>query len=220
MSPQHKSRKKMYYISGLGVDSRVFKRIDLNEYEMIHVNWIAPHRKESLETYSKRLFESVAPKDSYSVMGVSFGGMIAQEWAKIQQPKHLILISTAFNSTEISLPLRIGGKLGLTGLMSPRIALLFPRLLYYYFGVNSLESKQLLKDIIRETDARFMRWAAKALLNWTPSKQPLGIRIHGQKDKIIPAPNHSNLELKNSGHFCIYDDGIIISQFINTSLSV
>lgn len=118
---------------------------------MIHVAWISPNKRESLKSYAKRLFLSVNPKVESSFMRVSFGGMITQEWSKIQRPENLILISTSFTSKEIRRPLRIAGKLGLTGLISSQVALLFSPLLYYFFGVKSRGSKELLKKIIGST---------------------------------------------------------------------
>ena len=74
-------------MSGLGVDHRTFRNIIISNAEMINVPWIPPRNKESLKEYAHRLFESISPEQDTIYIGVSFGGMIAQEWALIQAPK-------------------------------------------------------------------------------------------------------------------------------------
>jgi hypothetical protein len=53
---------KLYGISGLGADKRVFNLLKL-EYKVHCVDWIKPYKKESLESYVGRLSE-VAKKTS------------------------------------------------------------------------------------------------------------------------------------------------------------
>ncbi|MBC7849623.1 MAG: hypothetical protein H7Y31_07800, partial [Chitinophagaceae bacterium] len=47
---------KVYFISGLAADRRVFKNIVLpDEHEIVHLDWITPLKGESLREYSQRL---------------------------------------------------------------------------------------------------------------------------------------------------------------------
>ena len=215
-----KSKKhKIYCLSGLGVDERAFERIELKNAEMIHVAWIPPLKNETLEAYALRLFEKIQPCSSALVLGVSFGGMIAQEWAKLQQPEQLILISTARSREDLNPIMRIGGSLGLTRLLHPKMATLFPPLLYYYFGVRDQKDKQLLKAILRDTDTEFLRWASTALLRWTSSFQGNAITIHGTQDKIIRPNQSRHFEPIEGGHLCIVTHGSEISEFLNSILA-
>jgi hypothetical protein len=40
--------KKVYFISGLGADSRVFSFLDLSYFEPVFLDWLPPQKKESL----------------------------------------------------------------------------------------------------------------------------------------------------------------------------
>lgn len=155
---------KIYCLSGLGVDHRAFLRIEIPDVELIHIPWIEASKDESLEAYAKRLFDKTVPEEGYSLIGVSFGGMIAQEWAKLQAPKHLILISTTSNYKDVKPLLRIPGKLGLNRLLHPKIASFFSPISNILFGARSKEDKHLLKSILKDTDPVFFRWATGALL--------------------------------------------------------
>lgn len=51
---------KVYFISGLAADSRVFKHVVLPPgYEPIYIDWINPLTAESLQDYALRLAEKI-----------------------------------------------------------------------------------------------------------------------------------------------------------------
>lgn len=85
---------KLYCLSGLGVDKRAFQNFHPEGIELVHINWIDPKKNEALEVYAQRLFETVDPEQDYNLLGVSFGGMIASEFAKIRKPKRMFFVST------------------------------------------------------------------------------------------------------------------------------
>lgn len=212
------SAPAIYCLSGLGVDERAFGKVELKNARLIHVPWIEPLKNEGLKSYAKRLFEKVNPPENYSVMGVSFGGMIAQEWSEIRSPEKCFLISTVSDHKNLRPLLKIGGKIGLSRLMHPKIALACPPLLYYFFGTKSKEDRLLLKQIISDTDPQFLRWAMGAILKWSIEKQVKGLRIHGSRDKITSAPDKIDYLITGAGHFCIFTHGKAISQFIDKSI--
>ncbi|MCR9173741.1 MAG: alpha/beta hydrolase [bacterium] len=210
-------KAKLYCLSGLGVDERAFSEIVLPEIEMVHVPWIPPKKMESLEEYANRLFEGTNPEEEYLLMGVSFGGMIAQEWSKIRPPKKLILISSTNDGKNISALLRIPGKLGLNRLLHPKMATIFYPISYALFGVKTKMDKQMLKVILKDTDAGFLRWATGALIHWNADFTQKAIWIHGKKDKMILPPSTTDF-VTNGGHFTVYSDGNEISHFLRATI--
>jgi hypothetical protein len=50
---------KIYLISGLGYDCRIFQNIDFDNFKVEYINWIEPLLGESLHDYSIRLFENM-----------------------------------------------------------------------------------------------------------------------------------------------------------------
>lgn len=93
--------KKIYCLSGLGIDERAFANIHIPNYTLVFIPWIEPLENESLPSYAIRMFESTKIEDDYILMGVSFGGMIAQEFEKIKKPKHLFIISSMSSSESL-----------------------------------------------------------------------------------------------------------------------
>ncbi|MDY7021951.1 MAG: alpha/beta hydrolase, partial [Cyanobacteriota bacterium] len=92
--------KDVYFISGLGADKRVFRRLKTEGYQPVHIDWIEPEKGESISDYAQRLATQIKSENPILV-GLSFGGLIAVEMAKHLNPEKVILISSAKNHTEV-----------------------------------------------------------------------------------------------------------------------
>lgn len=99
--------KKVYFISGLGADKRIFSFLDLSFCEPAFVDWITPLKNESLQGYALRLGKNIPGKDPV-IIGISFGGMLATEIAKVNPSAKIIIISSNKTAEEFPFYLRIG----------------------------------------------------------------------------------------------------------------
>lgn len=207
---------KLYGISGLGADKRVFDYLTLN-CEFIPVEWIKPKRKESIEEYSLRLSTVIDKKEEFGILGVSFGGLVATEISKILKPKLTILISSAETRKELRLLFRGIGKLGLINRLPARMFNPPRRIANFLFGTSK---KELLNQILNDTDLNFARWAVNKLVTWKNEKKLVGcFKIHGTKDKLIPPRKTYNMILIEGGeHFMIVDRADEISKIINEKI--
>ena len=85
---------KIFLIAGLGADTRIYNNIDLGDNEVIPVDWIEPHKTDTLTTYSQKLIHQYFITDNSIVIGTSLGGMLAIEIAKQVRLNKVILISS------------------------------------------------------------------------------------------------------------------------------
>lgn len=204
---------KVYAISGLGADERVFQELNLN-FELVCVQWIQPYKNESIQSYTKRLFGEESLKEPFGVVAVSFGGLIANELTKLIKPKFVVLISSIETKKELPVLYRIIGFLKLNKLV-PKVFLKPPFFISkYVFSSKSI----LLKQIIRDTDTKFAKWAVNAFLNWNNLELIQNVyRIHGEKDRLLKAPQKSDnvTIIKNAGHFAIVDKSNLVSKKLN-----
>lgn len=207
---------KIYGISGLGADKRVFDFLTL-ENEFIPIDWITPHKNEPIKDYSKRLSSVIDIENDFCLIGVSFGGLIATEISQILNPKTTILISSAHTKNELRPIFRWLGKTQLIRVI-PTFLFDPPRLIAkYIFGAKNTK---LLSDILDDTDLSFAKWAVNELTNWRNTTQLKNVlKINGTKDKLIPPKGNTKMELIDKGeHFMIVDRANEISKIINDKI--
>ena len=79
-------------IPGLGLSSNVFKKLNIPFDHCIPLDWIPPMIDEDLSSYCNRLLAPFSLKKyaSITIIGHSFGGIIAQKIAQNYSVKRLI----------------------------------------------------------------------------------------------------------------------------------
>jgi len=218
--------EKIHFISGLGADERVFQFLHLNGFEQHFVKWESPFHHESLQSYCKRLIIQLDLTNDVVLIGVSFGGIIAQEIAKLILVKKVIIVSSIKSPSEFDWQLKIVRLLNLHKLAPAKFLKWANKYTAnYYFGVESNDETKLLGAIIEDTNTDFMVWAIDAILNWAPfGKENVPIyHIHGTSDRIFPITNikHKNtFFISKGGHFMIVNRSNEVSNLINQVLSL
>lgn len=204
---------QLYTISGLGADKRVFNYLNLPE-DTIHLEWIKPLKRESLQAYALRLSKNIDVSKPFSILGVSFGGMLAVEISKILHPEHTFLISTAKTKYEIPKIYRFIGETNIYNFLPNAF---FKAPLFIISRLFRAKNKKLLKDILKDSDPKFTKWAVIALCTWKNEKVTKNTtQIHGNKDLVIPLPKEDkNIKIiTDGGHFMVVDKGEEISFLI------
>ena len=78
-------RIHLYCMPGLGANSKIFEHISLpkEKFELHFLEWKTPISfDESLEEYALRITDDIIHKNPV-LLGVSFGGILVQEIAKV-----------------------------------------------------------------------------------------------------------------------------------------
>lgn len=193
-----------YCISGLGADKRAFQYLSLDN--LVHVEWIEPEKNESISSYSKRLSDQIETSEPFMLLGLSFGGIIACELAQMLNPVRTILISSIVYKSDLLLLFRLTGSLGLHKLFPASFMKPPMFLAKWFFGISEKEHIQLLKQILKETDTKFIKWAISRILDDEPIPAVNHlVRIHGTKDRLLPFTTNIHYPVENGGHFMIVD---------------
>ncbi|MBO9672041.1 MAG: alpha/beta hydrolase [Sphingobacteriaceae bacterium] len=208
-----------YFISGLGADKRLFSKLKLDEkINIIHIDWINPVENESLAAYAERLSKVIDSSQPFALVGVSFGGMIAVEIAKVLKPVTTVIISSTMLSAHLPAIYRFAGKLRLLKLIPAKLLKSSNKLTQnYYFGTRSDSEKILLGKIIKDTDPYFLKWAIGSILSWENKIKPERIfHIHGTNDKILYSKKSKpDFVIQKGTHFMVYQNAREISGIID-----
>lgn len=211
--------KELYIFSGLGADERVLQKIDFFGFTTIFIKWVVPQEKETIEDYATRILNQITTTKPI-LIGLSFGGIIAVEVAKLIATEKIILISSAKTKNEIPFYYRLVGKFGFHKMLPVRFFKNPNFITHWFFGSKSIFDKQFLRQTLVDTDSHFLKWAIDKIVRWTNQTQAKNIfHIHGENDKILPLSSvNCNVIIKNGGHLMILNKADEISDLLRQQL--
>jgi pimeloyl-ACP methyl ester carboxylesterase len=212
-------KKRIYCISGLGADEKIFTHLDIDGYELRYIPWIRPHKKETIDSYAKRMGKHI--KDENAILiGVSFGGMIGIEIAKQLPLRKLFIVSSIKSVLEMPRWMKMAGTLKLDKILPARLHKYTEKIDNNRLGVSTKEEKEMVRAYRKNADLVFVDWAISQIVNWKNGWQPENIiHIHGEKDKIFPIKKISpSFVVKDGTHMMIYNRAKEISEFIEKEL--
>ena len=202
---------------GLAASSMVFENIKLDgkKYSLHRIDWIQPEKNESIKTYCVRLSKKIKHKNPV-LLGVSFGGIIAQELDKIIKVKKLIIVSSVKSHKEYPILYKIARDYQLNNALPFGM---FDNFIKFSLklNINKLYKRiDLAERYLTERNEIYLEWAVWSLLNWKQEKyRPDLIHIHGDKDKVFPIENISKcIKIKGGRHEMI----ILKAKWFNENL--
>ena len=202
---------------GLAASSKVFENIKLDDkkYSLHRIDWIQPKKNESIKTYCVRLSKKIKHKNPI-LLGVSFGGIIAQELDKIIKVKKLIIVSSVKSHKEYPILYKIARDYQLNNALPFGM---FDNFIKFSLklNINKLYKRiDLAERYLTERNEIYLEWAVWSLLNWKQEKyRPDLIHIHGDKDKVFPIENISKcIKIKGGRHEMI----ILKAKWFNENL--
>jgi len=160
---------------------RVFRRLisHLTNYQFI--DWVDFEADRTIQDYAERIKSLVDDPENCDVLGVSFGGIVAQELARLINAERCYIVSSLCDPGELNTSHKI-----LATLPSAIYDKVFASSEKALSGIDKVGvplNTSRLKKLIGE-DGDWYRWATTAVSRWDPS--PKGsvsyIRIHGDSD--------------------------------------
>ena len=195
---------QLVLLTALGADERLFAPQREAFPEMVVPAWIPPQNREGLADYAARLAETIHPVRPFVLGGVSLGGMVAYELARLLVPDAVVLIASCRRGRRVRPFLRYAGRLA-AAIPHPVWAgakALAPLAIGFLAGAT-MEQRKLLVRMFRAADPRFMRWAVGAIVRWEPPplNAPPVLQVHGARDLLIPlAEEKPDLLIPEGGH--------------------
>jgi pimeloyl-ACP methyl ester carboxylesterase len=208
----------VYFISGLGADRKAFQKLKLpGEVQVRHIEWVEPIGNESLADYCCRLSACIDASEEFIIVGLSFGGMVAIEIAKVLKPKQVIIISSISTRQELPFMYQLIGRSGLHQL-APSFLFRKPNVfMYWFFGAKTEGEKRLFKHFLYTSSPLFLKWAIDKILRWKNAERPGNLfHIHGTADRVLPVSlTKADVKVKGGRHFMVYSKADIVSKILN-----
>jgi pimeloyl-ACP methyl ester carboxylesterase len=195
------SKIPVYFMPGLAASPLIFERIKLpdNAFEMFFLEWILPVKGESLLDYVKRLTVQIKHPNPV-LIGVSFGGIIVQEMAKIISVRKTIIISSVKSNTEFPRRMKFAKTTKVYKLLPTSWVKNFENLAKFAFGKPVVHRLELYKMYLSVRDPFYLAWALEQIVMWKQCEcDPNVIHIHGDNDDVFPIKYIHNCSVVKGG---------------------
>ena len=211
----------IYLLPSLGSDHRLFQNFEIEGYETHIIEYPTVSINEPIEEYCKKLVKQIKHENPI-LLGVSFGGLLSIELAKIISSPKVFLISTIKNKTErpyfltfcrsvfayrwISIPYfkkYIRNRMANDGLL------------------ERSESSRLYIEMLEDADEDFLLWGFKQVCIWKGSECPSEVvHFHGTADEVFPFSRvNQDEEIKDGDHMMIFNSPEKILPIIEKYIS-
>ena len=214
---------QIYFMPGLGANPKIFEHISLpkDRFEIHLLEWKTPiSLDESLKDYAKRMSKEIKHQNPI-LLGVSFGGVLVQEIAKIIAVKKIILVSSIKSHHEFPNRLKLLQKTKAYKFFPTRIIENFDKYKKYFLGDFLKKRADLYTLYLSVNDSLYLKWAIYTLLHWQQDKIPENIlHIHGNNDHVFPSKHiHNFTQINNGTHVMILLKAKEISEIIIKSFN-
>ena len=207
----------VYFVPGLAANKEIFRNIQLpiDTYQIHILEWLLPKKKESMDGYAQRMAQCIAHENPVLV-GVSFGGVIAQEMSKFIKLAHLIIISSIKTRNELPKRLRWVRRTKAYKIVPTGLVLSVSDLTELSLGSKSKKRLAIYQQYLSVRDRGYLDWAIEQMVCWNRSTpDPKVKHIHGDADIVFPVKNIKDAVLIKGGtHIMILNKAHKISELL------
>ncbi|KXO00006.1 alpha/beta hydrolase [Aequorivita aquimaris] len=204
----------IYFVPGMAAGSEIFRNIKFPETYEVHIlEWLIPEKNESLKAYAERMARRIQEKNPI-LIGVSFGGVVAQEMSDFLKVKKLIIISSVKSKNELPRRMKLASLTKAYKLIPTGLVLSADDLTKYSIGPKTKKRLSLYQEYLHVRDKQYLDWALEKMITWGKKEKLQDvIHIHGEKDVVFPIKYIDQCEvIKGGTHIMILNRGREISQ--------
>ncbi|MBL7964197.1 MAG: alpha/beta hydrolase [Flavobacteriales bacterium] len=199
---------KLYGLPGLGADHRLFSRLDLSGFTPTFLDWPVMPKGSALRDYALALSTSIDATVPHALVGVSMGGMVAQELAGITHPEKVIIISSWKGPQEMPPTLKLMRGTHPERLLSKAFMKRTLPFVRWQMGLEGPASMALFDELLHVHTLEQLKVQINACLTWDGPPEPVPhlTHIHGDNDLLMPLAHIDRpVVVKGGGHFMVFD---------------
>ncbi len=199
--------QSLYLIPGFLTDRTIYKDFLSDErFNCKVLEFIEPADKdESIEDYAKRLSEEIDTSEPFSILGTSFGGMLAIEISKFVTPESLIFVSSVKSRKEMNPLMKVKNSTFLLNYIPSKMVkktieagyTIGKKIVPNLKEINNEE----INEMIHSIDGTLEKWIIKKINTWRGENTIENyLHLHGDKDNVFPIKNIENYQLIKGGN--------------------
>ena len=156
----------IYLMPGMAASPRIFEFINLpEEFEVVKLSWMPPLQNESLSDFAQRMCERITHKNPI-LLGVSFGGILVQEMAKLIDCRQPIIVSSVKTKMELPRSMKLAKKTGAHKLLPTQWIKSLESLALYVLGFLFARRWKLIKSTFQNAILPTLDWSIDTIVHW------------------------------------------------------
>ncbi len=203
---------------GMAANCEIFENIKLDDskYKLHFIEWLEPEKDESLQTYSNRIAQQITLQNPI-LIGVSFGGIIVQEVAKIIAAEKVIIISSVKDPSEFPARMQWAKKWKLYRFFPTSYINLIENVTKKIVSSKKIHQRiDMYQKYLSVRSVNYLDWAFKNIILWENINPVTNVyHLHGTKDHIFPHKRIKNAEFLDKGTHVMV---LINARWINKKL--
>jgi len=207
----------IYAIPGIGTTKELFQAISVPGYEIKVLNWPEPKQEYTLGDYANEFLKQMDTSQPFSLMGVSFGGMLCAELATKIKADKVILISSCGNRNEFPTLLKLLKAVPVHRLVPDTITRFMAKSKRRFLGFERSFDPIFFK-MIDSMPENYFRLCINYIITWNKtSSSPNLVHIHGTGDRLLTYRHIKNAHaVKNGSHTMVLNKATEINTILNT----
>jgi pimeloyl-ACP methyl ester carboxylesterase len=207
----------IYSIPGVAADPRIFRNLRLPVHELRHLELPLMEEDDTIRDQAMALRSSISEDVPHMILGMSMGGMIAQELASITSPHRVVIISSWKGPEEMPAPLKTMRGTHPERVLSEKLIDRILPFLFWQMGAESEDDRELIRSFVHTTPVEQIKRQIDASLNWDGPASPVKdlLHIHGDNDHLMPIGEIKDpIPVKEGGHIMVYNKAAEVSRAI------
>lgn len=191
---------------GMAANPSIFENIKLPDEQFVThtLEWFVPEKGMSLKDYAEKMCTLIKEPDPV-LLGVSFGGMLVQEMAKIIPVQKILVVSSVKSKHELPKRMLFAKYTKVHKLLPTGLVNNVELLAKYAFGETVTKRLDLYEKYLSIRNKYYIDWSIDQIVNWDQEVPPNNVvHIQGEKDAVFPMTNIKNcISVKNGTHTMI-----------------
>lgn len=209
--------KNVVLFPGLAADRRLFSQLTIENFPVRIIEFLSPEKNESISRYAQRIAASIPPGDHTVFIGVSFGGILAQEVARFYEVEKIVLISSISSKNQLPFQFSVFKVFPVYDWLSEKQLKELVMWVSERFTIKNKKDRALFESMVWDADIRLIRWGIRQTLRWQQEMPASDItHIHGSLDRLFPIKHiPADYTIESGAHFMVIQQAKEISEVLN-----
>ena len=211
----------IYAIPGLGTTEKLYVNTKISGVEIIVLTWPEVNKNDTMQSYAKKFISQIDTSIPFYLLGVSFGGMLCVELAKMISPQKTFLISTCKSRKELPWFIKMMKYLSLHKIISEKQHRKMAYQGRWIIGFGKTYIPEFL-GMVNSMTENYFKYCINIIVSWEGKELPKNsIHIHGDADRLLWYKYvKSDYTIKQGSHAMVVFKAEEINQIIEKEISL